>query len=324
MLIGSFTDCAHLQPTRSTSWLGWRWQPAGCASPRFDARAFLEMFRNKVVANIGDSLSFNCLFLSLICQLHRVSPVTAVAAPPPAAVAAGASLWRVAAYNFTLYNVWDTFLVASNETAAALAAYGDTSPFYEDAVINVGEVNPAWSGQLAAFDHVMLQTADHWRQTRTKRRIFVAQNWKAFNPQPYFADAFRLAMLTLRDFFDAQATAGGPHPIAFFLSAPAVAHGPCGNLLSGPANMTGFVAQEGPSLENTYYMPAQRSAFVNSSVRFLEVTTLTLYRADGHVGGGGQDCIHYCNAGVPDTWVDLWWQMLLREPTFSSRLQLSH
>lgn len=61
-----------------------------------------------------------------------------------------------------------------------------------------------------------------------------------------------------------------------------------------------------------------------SAVEFMDVTTLTNYRADAHAGLYGkntnihglppksrQDCSHFCLPGVPDTWNELLYASLL-------------
>jgi hypothetical protein len=60
------------------------------------------------------------------------------------------------------------------------------------------------------------------------------------------------------------------------------------------------------------------------AVEFMDVTTATNYRADGHAGLYGrdvkihglppknrQDCSHFCLPGVPDTWNELLYAALL-------------
>lgn len=47
----------------------------------------------------------------------------------------------------------------------------------------------------------------------------------------------------------------------------------------------------------------------------LDITLLTQLRKDGHpskYGNGGADCSHWCLAGVPDTWNQILYNILLR------------
>jgi hypothetical protein len=51
--------------------LRWRWRPAGCDMPRFDAEAFLAAVRGRSLAFVGDSLARNHM-QSLMCLLSKV------------------------------------------------------------------------------------------------------------------------------------------------------------------------------------------------------------------------------------------------------------
>jgi hypothetical protein len=54
-----------------TGFLRWRWRPAGCDLPRFDAEAFLDAVRDTSMAFVGDSLARNHM-QSLMCLLTKV------------------------------------------------------------------------------------------------------------------------------------------------------------------------------------------------------------------------------------------------------------
>ncbi len=56
---------------------------------------------------------------------------------------------------------------------------------------------------------------------------------------------------------------------------------------------------------------------ITKPVTLLDITTLSLLRKDGHpsiYGLGGQtamDCSHWCLAGVPDTWNEILYNLIL-------------
>jgi hypothetical protein len=59
----------------------------------------------------------------------------------------------------------------------------------------------------------------------------------------------------------------------------------------------------------------QMEIFRGSSFRMMEITRLSEYRHDGHIGpredlNGKWDCTHWCAGGIPDTWVDVLQAML--------------
>lgn len=51
--------------------LQWRWRPAECELPRFDAAGFLDVVRGRSLAFVGDSLARNHM-QSLMCLLSKV------------------------------------------------------------------------------------------------------------------------------------------------------------------------------------------------------------------------------------------------------------
>ena len=56
---------------------------------------------------------------------------------------------------------------------------------------------------------------------------------------------------------------------------------------------------------------------IQNPVTLLDVTTLSLLRKDGHpsiygIGGAsGMDCTHWCIAGVPDTWNQILYNIIV-------------
>lgn len=52
----------------------WRWKPAECELPRFNAKKFLELMKWKTLAFIGDSIARNQME-SLLCMLWQASPL---------------------------------------------------------------------------------------------------------------------------------------------------------------------------------------------------------------------------------------------------------
>ncbi|CAI7863592.1 unnamed protein product, partial [Closterium sp. NIES-54] len=106
-------NCINRPQRPSLSWLGYRWRPATCQVPAYGFRPyhFLEMMRNRVIASVGDSLSYQNLMPSLLCHIHGASPVTEIPNDGSLAIQHKRSrVYRVQAYNVTLINTWSTFL----------------------------------------------------------------------------------------------------------------------------------------------------------------------------------------------------------------------
>lgn len=56
--------------------------------------------------------------------------------------------------------------------------------------------------------------------------------------------------------------------------------------------------------------PVAESASLGTNVNLLNITALSLLRGEGHIskyggGKGGQDCLHWCLPGIPDTWNEI-------------------
>ena len=60
--------------------LRWRWRPAACELPRFDAAAFLDVVRGRSLAFVGDSLARNHMqsLLCLLCIVCKVLPPSSI------------------------------------------------------------------------------------------------------------------------------------------------------------------------------------------------------------------------------------------------------
>ena len=72
--------------------------------------------------------------------------------------------------------------------------------------------------------------------------------------------------------------------------------------------------------QSALWYPNQRNQLTQSnSVRFVDITHPSLYRADAMVGtqvAGSQDCLHPCLPGLPDAWVDIFYEFWRRDPNF--------
>ncbi|XP_066394846.1 xylan O-acetyltransferase 6 [Miscanthus floridulus] len=97
---------------RDDSYQKWRWQPADCDLPRFDARLLLERLRNKRLMFVGDSLNRN-QWESMVCLVQSVIPKGAKTLTK--FVNGGSSnVFYAHEYNATVEFYWAPFLVESN------------------------------------------------------------------------------------------------------------------------------------------------------------------------------------------------------------------
>ncbi|GJP44407.1 hypothetical protein CLOM_g13718 [Closterium sp. NIES-68] len=317
-------NCINRPKRRSLSWLGYRWWPAACQVPAYGFRPFhfLEMMRNRVIASVGDSLSYENLMPSLLCHIHGASPVTEIPNDGSLAVLQKRSrVYRVQAYNVTLINTWSTFLNEYWQDELTLSRYsGGKNRTAEDSVINLDGVDPALAARVTKYDVLILQTAAHWQAKPNKwRRYFVdGQGRRVFTERQYIAAFERgmRAIVALLNRTNPTTPAVARTPVPFFLSAPAKINRCKGH--SQPLTYARVLQTRYKIPQYTRWLPAQQRTVKGTRIRLLDVTSSSLYRPDSFVGSGGinNDCVHYCLPGVPDSWVDMLHNMLSRQTIF--------
>ncbi|CAL5047263.1 unnamed protein product [Urochloa decumbens] len=133
-----------------TGFLKWRWRPAGCELPRFDAAAFLDAVRDTSMAFVGDSLARNHM-QSLMCLL------TKVAYPKDISKTANPEFrtMHYESHNFTVAIFWSPFLVRGYQPDRRRHMWA----------IHLDEPDPAWAASggaaIASFDRVVI-SAGNW------------------------------------------------------------------------------------------------------------------------------------------------------------------
>ncbi|CAI5498207.1 unnamed protein product [Closterium sp. Naga37s-1] len=315
-------NCLNPKRPRSPKYLRYKWVPPTCgATFGFNAREFLNRMRNKVVASVGDSLSYENFMPSIVCQLNEVARVET--ADELLGKLAGRGLlvpthiMRVRAYNITLVNVWSTFLNHYVHDDQTLRKYnGGVKPTAEDAVVDVTRLDSTWAEHVGQYDVLVLQSAAHWRAKPTKwRRYFVDSAGVRQWPEKKYTKAFFTGMKTAADFLTARKAKGASKPLSYFLSAPAAIDG-CGKYRGalGQSQADAMVAKNRQAM---VFLPAQLRAFRKAPVRIIQLTRSTIYRPDALVGASGNDdCVHWCLPGVPDSWTDMFYEQLRADMGF--------
>ncbi|CAI5458334.1 unnamed protein product [Closterium sp. Yama58-4] len=241
--------------------------------------------------------------------------------------------YDIPAFGARIVSIWDDYLMRTSVDKGMIAklATGFT-PGPDDAIIDVETVNPQWGNIVGEWHAVVMETTSHWRVVPdAPRLIFTNDDWQTLNGvDPYMAHA--RALKTIANFFEARRQAGKAFPVPFFMTAPPQ-HSAKKIGGSGVCGSPGRVLNEKEiekmlrtNVQLSRYWPMQRAAFPEgSAVRRFDITLVSAYRPEAHCGIYSKknnpvkylDCLHWCQPGVPDIWVDLFHEMLLAEPLFS-------
>ncbi|CAI5516029.1 unnamed protein product [Closterium sp. Naga37s-1] len=307
------TNCLDPKRKLDPNWMYYSWKPRNCGGStiRFSPAKFLMRMRNKVIAMVGDSLMYEGFLPSMLCQMHRVSAVTKVTND-------GLSkfVWRVAAYNVTIVNYWSPFLMAYSTQNEVLARIKVTNPGLGDTAVNLHTFDPTWFDKVGRFGMVVFQSATHWPHAKTwLRRFFVNRKWQLIKPEPNTVQAYKMALRRLARTFDAKSVKRWRLPPMYFLSAPPRLAGCQGAKAASSPQMYSFFERN--NSQSRVWYPSQASVFKGSrTIRLVDITHPSLSRSDAMIAAQrpkSQDCLHPCMPGLPDTWVDLFYETWRRE-----------
>ncbi|CAL1362309.1 unnamed protein product [Linum trigynum] len=288
-------DC-HKYGRPDRQYLKYKWQPSGCNLPRFNAIGFLKKMQGKQIMLVGDSVTFNH-YNSLICLLHAAVPNSNISATDP---------WRSVTfhdYGVTVTIFMSHYLVDIEETKIGRLLKLDS--------ISSGDV---WK----QADVLVFNTGLWWYVKDDRKGWDFIQDGDNIVKDMDRTTALTKALATWRRWVDS--TVDVTKTTLFFEGVFPYHHrglewGKPGrrDCSREKVPLSGSRYPGGPPPIAGVVEGALRE--VKKPIHFLNVTTLSQLRVDGHPAsysvGHGMDCTHWCVAGVPDTWNQILYLFLL-------------
>ena len=309
-------------------YLYWRWKPHNCSLPRFVPDIFLQIFRNKNLAFVGDSMARN-QFESLLCMLATVST-------PDLVYRNGEDnkfrRWHFPSHNITVSIYWSPFLVKGMEKS-------NSGPNHNKLYLDY--VDERWAGDMDRMDMIVLSIG-HWflhpAVFYEGDSVIGCHYCPDLNhTEVGFYEVFRKAFkTTLKAIAGKRGVNGDPIDVIVTTFSPSHFEGDWDKAGACPKTRP---FQEGEKLlegmdadmrrvevEEVEAAKAYAEQFPGFRVEALDVTKLSLMRPDGHPGpymypfpfADGvkdrvqNDCVHWCLPGPIDTWNEIVLEVMKR------------
>eukprot|EP00250_Pteridium_aquilinum_P016843 c23318_g1_i1 orf=127-1407(-) len=305
----------------------WRWAPHNCRLPTIEPAAFLSSIRNLNLGFVGDSLNEN-LLVSLLCILATADPGSHRWKKKKA--------WRGAyfpKYNVTVgyhravlladYHEWK-----ATNASEPLEKLGFTRGFQ----VNVDLPASDWINVTEFYDIVIFNTGHWWGFDK-----FPPDNPLLFHKQgePIIPPLdLRDGLKVVLEHMISYAERAFPSKVMKIWRTQSPRHfeggdwnqnGSClSNRLLNDSQVAEWfgLGKGGVNREARELNAIILHALKGSSFQLLDVSHLSEYRSDAHpaiwLGQKdahviwGQDCMHWCLPGIPDTWVNIFMAMALQ------------
>ncbi|XXG49029.1 hypothetical protein AAC387_Pa02g3321 [Persea americana] len=312
-------NCLRNQRENMETINSWKWVPENCDSPRIDPVRFLGLMRNRRIGFVGDSLNENFL-VSFLCILRAAD--------------GGASKWkRKGAWRggyFPKFNVTVAYHRAVLLARHELQPSKHLDIIDQDGLKGTYRVDvdiPAddWINATKFYDVLIFNTGHWWGLDKFPKEtplVFYLEG-KPITPPLGILDGLQVVLNNMVSFIEREV----PRSTLKFWRTQSPRH-----FYGGDWNQNGSCLFDMPLKEDqldAWFDPKNKGvnkearevnhiieqALHNSDIQLLDLTHLSEFRADAHpavwlgrkdaVAIWGQDCMHWCLPGVPDTWVDI-------------------
>ncbi|CAI7767703.1 unnamed protein product [Closterium sp. NIES-53] len=271
------------------------WKPSGCKLTRFDAKKFAMTFVGQAVAIVGDN-SGQYMYQSLRCRLDAAGlrldssltflsppllPLLSPSSPPPLPLLSPSS---TPPFPLPLsppppypFSNRPPLLQESSNSTYYSKGRAIASQPSGIAALNIVLHPPPSPSFPSPFPHPGI--------LQPHSNVMLVQPYALSIPPAHMPNMFQYADTTCA-------------------------------LFAGPLSTTATDLAKARS-SVVAWTNAQINALSKSRVKLLNILSLSLYRADAHVGtyrpAGGStemDCAKWCLPGVPDVWLDLWYHQV--------------
>ncbi|KAL1537673.1 protein trichome birefringence-like 41 [Salvia divinorum] len=285
-------------------YLNYTWKPSNCKLPKFNGVDFLRRFQGKKILFVGDSLTLNH-WESLACMLHASVPQSNYTIKRTG----GISKFYMPEYRMSLMlsrNALLVDLVVDEKRGRILKLDSiKNGEFWKEFDMLVFNSWHWWvhEGRKTPWDHIEFGGKVHKDMDRLK--------------------AYELGLRTWSKWVDSNIN---PFQTRVFFQGISPTHNNATEWNAASPNGTTCHGETEPIHGSVYPGPELPAAAVvrrvlsnmTTAVQLLDTTTLSALRKDGHPSAygiyrRGNDCSHWCLAGVPDTWNQLLYATLVAD-----------